>query len=308
MNIFTNKLYILTEQNDIYRDLIESLALPNLHLTTNKQEADVVLAAPPLLASQLDEFENLKWVQSVYAGVDSLMHHRMRQDYLLTNVKGIFGQQIAEYVLGYTIEHYRHFLTYRTQQQAQRWVPYQYQTLSNKTMSIVGTGTIGTHLAKVSKAFGIRTIGVNTRGIPTKDSPFDEIYHIDELNNAIEKSDIVVSTLPSTPNTIGVFNQQVLSSGQGILIFNVGRGSSINQDDLLEALDKGYIEQAFLDVFEQEPLNIEHPYWKHPKITLTPHIAALSFPEQVVEVFANYYKNWEKGFTIRDCINFDKGY
>ena len=95
MNIFTKKLYILTEQNETYQKLVESLELPNLELTNNKQQAEVVLAAPPLLASHLDEFDSLQWVQSIYAGVDALMKDSLRRDYLLTNVKGIFGQQIA---------------------------------------------------------------------------------------------------------------------------------------------------------------------------------------------------------------------
>lgn len=308
MNIFTKKLYILTEQNEIYQKLIESLALPNLQLTDNKQHADLVLASPPLLASQLDDFENLQWVQSVYAGVDALMKDSLRRDYQLTNVKGIFGQQIAEYVFGFAIKHYRHFEQYKAQQKEQHWNPYQYKTLDTKTITIVGTGTIGEHLAKVSTAFGVRTIGVNTRGIPTPGSPFNEIYHIDELNGAIEKSDIVVSTLPNTANTIGIFNRQVLSAGNGFLMFNVGRGNCIVQDDLISALDNGFIEHAFLDVFEQEPLELSHPYWEHPKITITPHIAALSFPEQVVDIFAQHYKHWEQGYTLQDCIDFDKGY
>ncbi|HAS64089.1 MAG TPA: D-2-hydroxyacid dehydrogenase [Vibrio sp.] len=308
MNIFTKKLYILTEQNETYQKLVESLELPNLELTNNKQQAEVVLAAPPLLASHLDEFDSLQWVQSIYAGVDALMKDSLRRDYLLTNVKGIFGQQIAEYVFGFAIGHYRHFEQYRTQQQEQSWNPQPYKTLDAKTVTIVGTGTIGIHLARVSKAFGIRTIGVNTRGLPTSDSPFDDIYHIDELSSAIAKSDIVVSTLPNTRATIGIFNQEVLSAGKGVLLFNVGRGNSICQNGLIEALDNGSIEHAFLDVFEQEPLEPSHSYWQHPKITITPHIAALSFPEQVVDIFAHHYKHWEQGYTLHDCINFDKGY
>ncbi|GAK86661.1 D-3-phosphoglycerate dehydrogenase [Vibrio ponticus] len=308
MNIFSKKLYILTEQNDHYRQLVESYNLPNLEITQDKQDAQILLAAPPLLAECLDEFTSLEWVQSVYAGVDALVKDSLRQDYLLTNVKGIFGQQIAEYVLGYTIAHYRHFLEYREQQANKDWHPIPYTGLDSQTMVIVGTGEIGSHLAKTAKAFGLKVIGVNTRGIPKPDSPFDDIYHIDELPNAIASANIVVSTLPETPDTRGIFNKQSFALARSILFFNVGRGTSINQAALLESLDKNKIAHAFLDVFEQEPLAHYHPYWSHPNITVTPHIAAVSFPEQVVKIFADYYLDWEQGYTLHNTIDFSKGY
>ncbi|OLQ92589.1 2-ketoacid reductase [Vibrio ponticus] len=308
MNNFTKKLFILTEQNETYQKLVESYDLPNLAITQEPREAHIVLAAPPLLAPQLNQFENLQWVQSTYAGIDTLIKDSLRQDYLLTNVKGIFGQQIAEYVLGLSIEHFRHFGLYRQQQRKQQWLPHPYQTLNSKTMVIAGTGEIGSYLAKMAKVFGIVTIGVNTRGIPKADSSFDYIYHIDELASAISKADIVVSTLPETVSTQGIFNQMALSQANSILFFNVGRGSSVEQTALIEALDRGNIAHAFLDVFPQEPLPSEHPYWSHPNITITPHIAAVSFPEQVVKIFADHYIEWEQGYSLRGCIDFSKGY
>ncbi|MCY9805257.1 D-2-hydroxyacid dehydrogenase [Vibrio scophthalmi] len=308
MDNLTKKLYILTDADQIYQELIEKLALPNLIITNQRNEADILLAAPPRLATQLDDFTNITWVQSTYAGVDALINHSLRQDYLLTNVKGIFGQQIAEYVLGFTIEHYRHFKQYQQQQTNKQWRPAQYQCLNSKTLAIVGTGEIGTHLAQVAKAFAMRTIGINTSGIPKPGAPFDETYHVDELASAIAQSNIVVNTLPDTARTRGLFNQAAFARAKDILLFNVGRGSSIDQTALLDALNHDKIEHAFLDVFEQEPLSAEHPYWSHPKITITPHIAALSFPEQVVDIFTQHYINWEQGYTLHDCIDFSKGY
>lgn len=308
MNIFTKKLYILTEQNDTYRQLVESYQLPNLEITDNKQDAQIVLAAPPLLTQHLDAFPRLEWVQSVYAGIDALIKDSLRTDYLLTNVKGVFGQQIAEYVLGLSIEHYRHFNRYHEQQLRQQWLPHSYQTLSSKTMVIVGTGEIGSYLAQMAKAFGIGTIGVNTRGIPKANSPFDQIYHIDELASAMTQSDIVVSTLPNTPHTQDIFNQECFSATNSILFFNVGRGNSVNQEALLQALDSGKIAHAFLDVFVQEPLASEHPFWTHPQVTITPHIAAVSFPDQVAKIFADNYVDWEQGYTLQTSIDFSKGY
>ena len=308
MNIFTKKLFILTEENETYQKLVESYQLPNLEITNDAREAHIVLGAPPLVAPRLYEFENLQWVQSIYAGIDALIKDSLRRDYLLTNVKGIFGQQIAEYVLGLSIEHYRHLLIYKQQQSEAKWRPYHYQTLDSKTMTIVGTGEIGTHLAKVAKVFGITTIGVNTSGLAKANAPFNRIYSIDELASAMASSDIVVSTLPNTAKTQGIFNQLAFLQAKNILFFNVGRGNSINQTALLQALETNKIEHAFLDVFEVEPLNDAHPYWSHPQITITPHIAALSFPEQVVAIFADNYRDWEQNKSVSNQIDFDKGY
>ena len=103
MNNFTNKLYIATEHDDTYVQLILNQDLPDLEITQNPESAEIVLASPPLIADRLDEFTQLDWLQSTYAGINKLTQPNLRHDYTLTNVKGIFGPAIAEYVLGYTI-------------------------------------------------------------------------------------------------------------------------------------------------------------------------------------------------------------
>lgn len=308
MNNFTHKLYILTEEDDIYRQKIESLELEQLEITQNRQDATILLAAPPMAAKCLDEFPNLEWLQSAFAGVDALVKPDMRQDYELTNVKGIFGQQIAEYVVGYTISHFRHFSLYQNQQSLQQWLPHQYQSLNDKVMLILGTGSIGAHLSTVAASFGLQVIGINSSGIPPKSGSFNDTYHINELESAMSQADIVVNTLPNTEQTKGLFNQQTLSYGKQVLLFNVGRGATLIEEDLIPAIEAGYIQHAFLDVFTQEPLTSEHPFWQHPAITVTPHIAALSFPHQVVEIFAHNFQLWRDGFQLDHRIDFNKGY
>jgi len=308
MNNFTHKLYILTEQNDIYRQYVESFGLEDLEITEDRQQASILLAAPPMVAKCIDEFPKLEWLQSAFAGVDALVAPGMRRDYELTNVKGIFGQQIAEYVIGYTISHFRHFSTYQQQQNHQQWHPHQYQSLNDKVMLILGTGSIGSHMSDVAASFGIKTIGINSTGIPAKTGTFNETYHINELGSALKQVDIVVNTLPNTPQTKGLLNQNTLSYCNKALLFNVGRGATLVEEELITAIETGCIEHAFLDVFNHEPLTPDHPFWQHPAITVTPHIAALSFPHQVVEIFAHNYRLWCDGFQLDHRIDFDKGY
>jgi len=308
MDNFINKVRIITEHDSQYIEMFDKAHLPDLKLTDNNSEANIILASPPLVAPIIDEFTHLKWVQSAYAGVDMLINPSLRQDYQLTNVKGIFGEQIAEYVLGYTISYFRHFNSYRDQQSEKIWKQHNYRTISGKKMLILGTGSIGNYLAKSASIFGLETIGVNRTGIPPINSEFSNIIHTEQIINTLSEIDIIVSTLPNTAQTSGMFNHDFFSHCNQSLFFNVGRGNSIHTESLLEALKDKNIQHAFLDVFINEPISQDCPYWHNPNITITPHIAAWSFPEQVFDIFKDNYLRWRDGFHLIHTIDFDKGY
>ncbi|MDN3678917.1 D-2-hydroxyacid dehydrogenase [Vibrio tapetis subsp. quintayensis] len=308
MNNFTNKLYILSKDRSEYLELIKQSPLEEIEITEDPSKAEIVLADPPLIASQLDIFTQLDWLQSTFAGIDSLVSPELRTDYSLTNVKGIFGQQISEYVIGQSLNYFRHFARYQQQQADGHWQPHQYQSLNEKSILILGCGDIGSHLGRVCNAFGMKTGGVNSSGIPPKTSPFKHTFHISELHSVISDADIIVNTLPNTPLTENILNKQVLSQAQQALLFNVGRGEAVDDPALSDAIASGCIAHAYLDVFREEPLPKESPLWENPKITLTPHIAALSFPSQVFEQFSENYNRWRDGFRLTNLVDFDKGY
>lgn len=308
MTFASHNVYLLTEHNERYLALLSELDLPDLTFTQDKAEATILLAAPPMAAKAMDQFPNLEWIQSIYAGVDALVPHLQDFEGVLTNVKGIFGQQISEYVLGYVIAHQRHFAHYQSEQQKAQWTPKPYTSLNEFNMVILGTGSIGTHLAQSAKALGMRVSGVNRSGIPSKHSPFDTLYHVQELTTALAGANVVVNTLPNTPDTQHILNHQTLSHLDQSLLFNVGRGAALDEHALIEAIEQGCVQHAFLDVFEQEPLHHEHPFWSHPHITVTPHIAALSFPEQAAEIFAENYARWRDGFRLLHVVEPKRGY
>jgi phosphoglycerate dehydrogenase-like enzyme len=308
MNKQPNKLAIISDDKPTYQALFKQAELPDLVLTESCAKADILLADPPLLAASINTLTQVAWVQSTFAGVDALINPALKQDYQLTNVRGIFGQQMAEYVLGYTIAHFRHFERYRQQQTEQQWLAHSYRSLAGKTLFILGTGSIGNHLAKSAMALGLRVIGVNRTGIPPKDSVFAEIVHIEQLPHRLPQAEILVSTLPDTPQTQKIFNQAFFARCQQTLFFNVGRGSALDTPALLEALEQGWIAHAVLDVFVDEPISQQSPYWQHPNITVTPHIAAYSFPEQVFDIFTQNYLLWLSGGKLKHAIDFDKGY
>ena len=302
-----HKLMIVSRQQTAYEALLAKQPIAGLTLTQQPQEATILLADPPKVAPLLDKFPALEWIQSTFAGIDALTQANLRQDYTLTNIRGCFGQLISEYVLGLAIANQRHFTTYQNQQQASDWQPHPYQTLAGKTMVILGTGSIGSHLARSAKALGFNLIGVNRSG--TADEPaFDTVLPLSGINQALEQADLLVSTLPATTDTNDILNATSLSHCRQAMLFNVGRGNALCEAGLLKALASGSIAHAFLDVFKQEPLPQSHPFWQHPAITITPHIAAESFPHQVMAILRDNAERWMKQQPLRYTIDFQQGY
>ncbi|KLV06648.1 2-ketoacid reductase [Photobacterium aquae] len=303
-----HNLMICTNDPHRYQQQIEALELPGMELTDDPRLATILLADPPAVANRLEDFPRLQWLQSTYAGIDTLTAPGLRRDYLLTNVRGCFGQLISEYVLGNMLALTRHLRDYHQLQMQHRWSPKPYRSLAGLTMLILGTGSIGNQLATAARALGLRSVGVNRSGQSSNAGGFDDIAKIDMLDRWLPFADIVVSTLPATPKTDDLLNAERLGLCQGALLFNVGRGNALCEEGLLQALASGAIHHAFLDVFKQEPLPQEHPFWQHPQITVTPHIAAVSFPEDVVDIFADNYSLLANNKPLRYLIDFNQGY
>lgn len=302
---YSENIYILSGNESKYREMF---AAQGIKVCEDRSQATILLADPPLAAEALDEFPNLRWLQSTFAGVDALMVDGLRRDYQLTNIKGVFGQLIAEYVMGYLLQGTRHFNDYKWHQQNREWAPKYYTSLSEMTMVILGTGMIGAHLSMVAKAFGMQVIGVSRSGQIPENSAFNEVFTSDEITQAMAKADVVVSTLPSTPETKGILCETTLSHCKEVLLFNVGRGSALKEDELIRLIEQGAVKHAYLDVFVQEPLVDEHPFWSHPNISITPHIAAVSFPEQVITIFQENLARWRAQKPLNFSIDFIRGY
>ena len=302
-----HEVMIVSRQQARYEDLLHQAQLPDLVLTRDPQRASIILADPPAIIAQLSQFPRLRWLQSTYAGVDALMRDDLRQDYTLTNVRGCFGQLIAEYVFGLLLDNTRHFSTYHQQQQSALWQAQPYRTIAGQCMVILGTGSIGSHVARVAQAFGLRVIGVNRSGTTTEPA-FTQCYAIDALPEALAQANVVVSVLPATPATHHLLNADSLAHCQDVMLFNVGRGNAVCEQGLLQAIEQGHIRHACLDVFQQEPLPSSHPFWAHPQISVTPHIAAESFPEQVMAIFADNYRRWHQGEPLQYQVDFGRGY
>lgn len=301
------KIKIVSRQQARYLQLLTAAHLPELEITEDPQQATILIADPPLIADNINNYPHLQWLQSTYAGVDALINPKLRQDYQLTNIRGIFGPLMAEYIFGHILNHQRHFSYYQKQQHQLHWQPQPYQSITGKTMVIVGTGAIGQHIAKVATTFGCHVIGVNRSGINPSPN-FSHTYPITMINTALTQADYVVSILPATSKTNDLFDQDRFSHCKNTLFFNVGRGNAVCEQGLLTALKQQHINHAFLDVFKTEPLNTDHPFWQHPQITITPHIAAESFPEQVFSIFKANYHRFKQQQQLNYLIDFKREY
>lgn len=258
------------------------------------------------------KFPKLKWVQAVSAGVNYLpLQELQEKGVIVTNASGIHRYTITEYVIGALLYYMRDFKQMKTNQQNKQWSQdVQVEQLHDKTMLIYGVGKIGRQLATVAKAFGMKVIGVNTTGKEVAE--VDETLMQDDSNERLQDVDIIVSILPQTPDTIDFFDTARFEKMQpGTLFVNVGRGSSVNEQALLAALENGTVAFAALDVFNNEPLEEESPLWEHEKIFISPHNSGTvaHFREALFSVIAPNIKAYaENGKPNVNVIDYGKSY
>jgi phosphoglycerate dehydrogenase-like enzyme len=311
-----NKLLILAADAAKYAALIKAANLQQLQISSTADVVsaksmidgcNIILGDPLAVSEVLVSAQQLEWVQSSWAGVDHLCGPGLRRDYILTGAKGIFGPQVSEYVMTYLFALERKIFTMRSNQLEKRWQPLFYRPSKEITLGIIGLGSIGRHLAGTARHFGMRVIGLNRTGAACDD--VEKVYTEDDLAGFLEAPDYVVLTLPDTPGTRHFINADVLKMMKpSAVLMNVGRGKLINEVDLVAALREGVIGGAVLDVFANEPLNQDNPLWQLPDVFVTPHNAATTFPEDIVEIFVENYGRFLRQEILRHVVDFDLGY
>lgn len=242
-----------------------------------ESDADVIVGSIKTDSQSLNQYPNLKYLQILSAGYDSLDLDALKdRGIILANARGIYTKPIAEYIIGKTLVWAKKDHVMYQQQKEKSWIKHEEEIveLTGKTVTILGTGSIGQETARLFKAFECHTIGVNTSGHLV--DYFDEAYALKDLNSVLAKSDIVVCTLPLSKETYHLLGkEQFLAMKKETLFINIGRGPEVNEKELLEILDD-HLSQVIMDVFEKEPLPMESPLWNHPKVIVTPHNSAVS--------------------------------
>ncbi|EOI00164.1 D-isomer specific 2-hydroxyacid dehydrogenase [Enterococcus haemoperoxidus ATCC BAA-382] len=255
----------------------------------------------------------LAWVQSISAGVDTYDLERFAEKgILLSNASGIHSISISEHVLGVLLAEFRGIRTSIINQANKQWTRdnVSYRQLSMQKMLIVGTGHIGQQLAVFAQGLGIQTYGVNTSGHVT--NGFIECYSHKNMSRIVKEMDIVVNILPLTDDTYQMYNERMfLAMKPGTVFINVGRGPSINTNDLVQALNTGQLSFAALDVFEEEPLPENSPLWSMENVLITPHISGLTpqFKEKLLNIFIPNLRQFLKDKSLaKNEIALHQGY
>ena len=310
-----NTVIVISRNQEEYERRLKALNLPDLEILAprdadgirqNIERANIMLANPPLAKNYINDAENVKWMQSTYAGVDAMNAEGLRKDYVLTNIREVYGPPLAEYTFAYILAFRKEISENRAYQKEHLWKQRLAGMISGQTLCVVGAGSIGKEIAKIGKAFGMRTIGYRSTNQPIEF--FDEIYAGD-LKQCVALGDYVVSVLPNTKQTDDIFNAEVFASMKNTAVFiNIGRGNAVNEVDLIAALKERKIAKAVLDVFKAEPLPADSPLWNTENLYLTPHMAGYIFNDRELEIFAENYRRFCAGEDLMYRVDFAKGY
>jgi phosphoglycerate dehydrogenase-like enzyme len=242
-------------------------------------DADVVIGE--CVPEVIQAGPRIRWVQRMYAGVERCVSIPAfaERGIVLTNMQKVAGSVMAEHVIAFMFGLTRGFASYIPAQAKGEWadeaVPESRMwEVKGRTMLVVGLGGIGTEVAKRAHALGMTVIATRNSGTDGPDY-VAEVGLADKLLPFAGRADVIVSTLPLTPETKGLMNKAFFDAAKrGALFINVGRGGTVVTDDLLAALKDGRLGGAGLDVTDPEPLPPGHPLWHAPNVIITPHVSA----------------------------------
>ncbi|MBR7554472.1 D-2-hydroxyacid dehydrogenase [Allobacillus sp. GCM10007491] len=292
--------------NFSWKESIEK-AEPELH------EAEVLITyGVDLTEEHIEKANKLKWIMVVSAGVDDMPLEKIAEKGIsVTNARGISAGPMGEYAIAMLLQVERKAKELYEKEKAHEWSrAVKMVEISGKTMLIAGTGAIGQEVARLAKAFHMKTIGISKSG--RSKEHFDETYTIEELNTQLGRADYVINVLPATTETEKVFGTEQFDAMHNEAIFlNMGRGTTVDEKELIDALKQEKIQHAILDVMEEEPLNEHSPLWSLENTTITPHLSGISrhYQPRGFEIFKKnldaYLKN-EK-FPLNQ-IDARKGY
>ncbi|GAB5381482.1 MAG: D-2-hydroxyacid dehydrogenase [Aliiglaciecola sp.] len=310
-----NQLSILSRDAEHYAAMIEEASLPHLVIREVHQQAisngnasdcNILLADPNLGAISLAAYPKLTWLQSTWAGVKPLLDVE-RNDFLITGIKDVFGSQMREYVFAYMLYFSRQISSYENLKHKKVWQPMVCDSLVGKTIGIFGLGSIGNEVAKTAKHFEMKVLAVTRSS--RNNSYVDQYISAEQIVDCANQMDFVVILLPDTPQSRGFINADFLNAlPKHCVLINAGRSQVVDENALLDVLQKQRIRAAVLDVYLQEPLPSEHPFWQLENTIITQHTSAISKPEMIVEKFIENYLLFLKGEPLNSVVDQAIGY
>jgi glyoxylate/hydroxypyruvate reductase A len=276
--------------------------------------ADIAYAAVWKPAhGELAAFPNLRVIFNLGAGVDALTADSSLPKVPLVRVAvSDLTERMTEYVMLHVLMHHRQELYLRASQRERRWAPKFQWPASAISVGVMGLGTLGSNAAEVLRRVGFRVSGWS--GSAKQIDGIECFHGKAQLEPFLRRTDILVCLLPLTADTRHILNRELFEKlnrdspmGAPVLI-NAGRGGLQNEADVLECLDDGTLGAASLDVFANEPLAIDSPFWTHPKVVLTPHNAADTDPDEISKYVARQIERFEAGGALEHVVDPARGY
>ena len=275
------------------------------------QDADeveyAVVWAPP--AGQLKNFPNLKYIYSIGAGVT---HITLDPDWpahvpIVRLQDRLLVLDMSCHIIYWVLHFHRHYARYARQQRDKHWQRHRYPENAERRVSVLGLGQTGQ-----DACMRLRDLGFPVTGWARSAKDIDGVRCLSgdaAFDTVVSEADILVNLLPLTEATTDILNADVFNKmPKGSFVINCGRGTSINDTDLLAALDSGQLEGAALDVFREEPLPQDSPYWDHPSVSITPHAAAPTNERSAAEFIAAQIKLAMDGGTPSPIVDLARGY
>jgi glyoxylate/hydroxypyruvate reductase A len=279
----------------------------------DREPADYALVWKPPL-EVLQQRAGLKAVFNLGAGVDAILDLLNRHpDLLSPHVPLIriedagMGAQMAEYVHHAVVRHFRRMNDYARQQRSGIWEPLPARVQAGHHIGVMGMGALGAQVAA-----SLAAAGFPVRGWSRGARPVDGVqcHHGEEgLGRFLNGLQVVINLLPLTPDTTDILDRRLFAKlAPGAQLINVGRGAHLVEDDLLGALDEGQLAAATLDVFRDEPLPANHPFWRDPRIEITPHVSAMTQRTESVQQIAAKINTLERGAAVTGIVDRLRGY
>lgn len=272
------------------------------------EEVEIIFSGHTFPVSFLKKASKLKWIQSMSAGVENYIESNLiPEDVFLTKIKGVFGPIMAEYVIGKILYITQKFSKAYNDQKNKKWDPYVVDSIRDKVIGIMGLGSVGSYIA-----YQIHFLCNNIIALEEQEkniSFINKIYDISEIAIFLEKCDFIIITIPLTNKTRGLIGIEMLNKiKKSAYIINISRGPIIDEVALIKALKNKRIGGAILDVFNKEPLPVDNNLWDLDNVIITPHISGPSLPEDIVKLFLENLRRFDRGEQLINLVDKKKGY
>jgi phosphoglycerate dehydrogenase-like enzyme len=271
-----------------------------------------------LSARELASAPRLRWVHTSAVAVETLcLPELAARGVRVSNTRGVQAVPIAEHVLAVTLALAKQLPFTLENQRAAHWAQAEYVgarqpwLLRGRTLGLIGLGTIGRAIAERARALGMRVVATRRHEHAAAEPHVDRLLPPSALGELLKDSDVLVIAAPLTPDTNGLIGTaEIAAMKPGALVVNIGRAKILDTDALVDALMRGHLGGASLDVFPVEPLPPGHPLWRCPNVVLTPHTAGFrqGHWDEVIDVFADNLERFRRGEPLRFEVRPDEGY